>query len=181
MLLMAPLVVAMATHQAHAETVIGGGNIINQTWTPAGSPYVIQGDITVPGGAFLTIQAGTTVRIASGDSQASGLNTSRTELTVNGSLDVQGTAANPVTFAAQTGTSPGTWYGIVITGTATGATIEHATIEHAYRGITNQMTGAVLTMRDSTVSDTSSYGIFLTAGSADLDRMLLTRMGSYAV
>jgi MYXO-CTERM domain-containing protein len=180
-LLVAPLVMALVAPAAHAETIIDGGNIINQTWTPAGSPYVIRGDITVPSGAYLIIQAGTAVRFTSGDMQGSGLNSLLTEVTINGELAIEGTAANPVTFAAQTGTTRGTWYGIVITGTATSASIAHASIQHAYRGVFSQMTGAVLTIRDSTVSDTSNYAVYLTAGSADMDRITVTRSGNMAV
>ena len=36
--------------RAAFATTIPGGNIINQTWTPAGNPYLIQGDVTVPAG-----------------------------------------------------------------------------------------------------------------------------------
>ena len=35
---------------ARADTTIAGGNIINQTWTAAGSPYLVAGDIVVPAG-----------------------------------------------------------------------------------------------------------------------------------
>jgi len=59
----------MAAAAAHAATIKTGGNVVNETWTPAGSPYVIQGDITVPSGAFLTIEAGTVVQFASGISR----------------------------------------------------------------------------------------------------------------
>ena len=98
---------------ARAATTIAGGNIINQTWTTGGSPYIVQGDITVPNGAFLTIEAGVTVQFASSDGQASGQDTGRVELTVQGTLSVNGTAANPVQFQAQSGSSANTWYGQV--------------------------------------------------------------------
>src|SRR6185369_9755424 len=52
------MAVSAAASAAHANTIETGGNVINETWTPAGSPYIVQGDITVPSGAFLTIEAG---------------------------------------------------------------------------------------------------------------------------
>ena len=39
-------VLLFGARAAHATNIVGG-NIINQTWTPAGNPYVIQGDIIV--------------------------------------------------------------------------------------------------------------------------------------
>jgi parallel beta-helix repeat protein len=116
-----------------AATTIVGGNLINQTWTPAGNPYVVQGDVTVPLGSFLTIQAGTVVELASSDGQVAGLDTARVEMTIKGTLNVNGSAAAPVVFKAQTGTAPSTWYGIVLQPTA--ATIQFATIQHAVAGI----------------------------------------------
>src|SRR5262245_42420479 len=56
-----------------AQTMVPGGNLINQTWTPAGSPYIVQGDVMVPLGSTLTIQPGTTVLVASLDIQAAGM------------------------------------------------------------------------------------------------------------
>src|SRR5262245_54624871 len=82
---------------AAADTIIAGGNVINQTWTTAGSPYIIQGDITVPNGASLTIEAGVEVRAASSDSQMSS-DTTKVEVFIDGVLDVNGTSGNPVTF-----------------------------------------------------------------------------------
>ena len=97
---------------AHADTIKPGGNIINETWTPAGSPYIVQGDLTVPSGSTLTIQAGTEVRFVAGDSQAAGLDPARSELTIKGTLNATGTAAQPILFKAASGTTPGTWYGV---------------------------------------------------------------------
>jgi parallel beta-helix repeat protein len=114
-------------------TTIMGGNVINQIWTAAGSPYIVQGDITIPSGAFLTIQAGTIVQLASTDGQLAGLDISRVEITVDGTLNVNGSAAAPVVFEAQAGTAPSTWYGIVLQGTA--ATIQFASIQQAVSGV----------------------------------------------
>ena len=84
--------------RANATTVVPGGTISNQTWTTNGSPYIVQGDITIPPGAFLTIQPGVFVLFWSSDLQGAGLDPSRVELTVQGTLTASGTAASPITF-----------------------------------------------------------------------------------
>ena len=45
-----------------ADTPVAGGNLTTQTWTLAGSPYIVQGDAVVPAGQTLTIEAGVQVR-----------------------------------------------------------------------------------------------------------------------
>ncbi|MCC6558354.1 MAG: DUF4215 domain-containing protein, partial [Polyangiaceae bacterium] len=152
---------------ARAQTIVPGGNILNQTWTPAGSPYIVQGDAIVPVGSTLTIQAGTTVQLASSDGQISGLDTSRVELTIKGTLLVSGTAANPVNFQAASGVTANIWYGIVIDPLAASASITGAVVRHAVYGIRSSGSGAVLSVTDSTFH-TSGYGIYLDAGSPTL-------------
>ena len=61
----------------------------NTTWTNSRSPYYIIGDITVQSNITLTIDSDTTIKFASG-----------TELTINGTLNAQGTSANPITFTS---------------------------------------------------------------------------------
>ncbi len=158
---------------AHAATTIPGGNIINQIWTPASSPYIVQGDITVPSGAFLTIQAGTVVQFSSTDGQAAGQDTSRVELTVKGTLNVDGTAANPATFQAQSGTSSAVWYGIVIDATATAATIIHADIQNASYAVSSSAAANALALSFSTLHN-SGTGIYLLAGTPTLDALTIS-------
>src|SRR5262249_17468994 len=90
--------VLLAAPSARADTTISGGNLINQTWTTGGSPYIVQGDVTVPSGSTLTIQPGVIVQFASSDGMSSGLDASRVELTISGTLNAVGTAAAPITF-----------------------------------------------------------------------------------
>lgn len=155
-----------------ADTIINGGNIINQTWTTTGSPYIVQGDVTIPSGAFLTINAGVTVRFTSTDGLATGVDTSRVELTVKGTLSVNGTSANPVTFEAQSGTAAGTWYGILVNATASNASLSYAVIRHAFYGIRNDAPGTVLQLTQPTVH-LSTYGLSLNAGNVTLSSVRL--------
>jgi hypothetical protein len=73
--------IAAAASGAAADTIVAGGNVINQTWTPAGSPYIVQGDVTVPVGASLTIDRRHDGAVGgSTDSQAAGRDTGRVEI-----------------------------------------------------------------------------------------------------
>jgi hypothetical protein len=133
----------LGSRAARASTPIAGGNVINQVWTPAGSPYIVAGDITIPIGATLTIQPGVDVQFASMDGQGSGLDSTRIEVTVLGTLNATGTAASPITFKAQSGSGAGIWYGIVINAAAAAATISNAVIQNANLGVRNSSLGTV--------------------------------------
>ncbi|MEZ4401275.1 MAG: DUF4215 domain-containing protein [Kofleriaceae bacterium] len=158
-------VVGLAT-TATADTIITGGNVINQTWTPAGSPYIVQGDITVPAGASLTIDAGTTVQFAATDGQASGVDTARVELIVRGALTVNGTVAQPVAFTAAAATA-GSWYGVVVDPAATGTAVTAANLTLAYPrvGIYHRSAAADVSTAAVAMSGVSDAGVRVEAGS----------------
>ena len=88
---------------AAASTTVPGGIVANQTWTAAGSPYLVMGDITIPAGGQLTIQPGTVVQMASTDAQVAGRDTSRVEFTVKGTLNITGSGADPIILESQSG------------------------------------------------------------------------------
>src|SRR5262245_32006693 len=160
-------VAVLGSHRCEA-TVIVGGNIINQTWTVAGSPYIVQGDITVPAGAFLTIQPGVLVQLASTDGQLSGLDTARVEVTIKGTLTASGSVGSPINFQAQSGTAAGTWYGIVIDAAAASATISNARIRHAIVGVRNSSPGTVLSLSSTTIDTCTTDGVLLLDGSPSI-------------
>ena len=148
-----------AAEVASAQTTIAGGNVINQTWTVAGSPYTVQGDVIVPAGAFLNIQAGVDVRFTASDALAANADPARVELIVRGDLNVTGSAGAPVRFRASSGTAAGTWYGIVVEATATSASVTNAIVEHAITGLRTSLAGASIT--DSTFQNNSQIGVRL--------------------
>ncbi len=169
LLLLAALLLRAGT--ASASTMIAGGNLGNQNWTVAGSPYILTGDSTIQIGATLTIQPGVTVEVVTGDVQASGVSTTRVELTIQGTLNAIGTAASPITFKNQSATSAG-WYGIVIDPTAT-ATINYAVLQDATIGVTSSAAGTQFAMSNSTFSN-GTYGLNIKAGTPVLDNLTIT-------
>jgi MYXO-CTERM domain-containing protein len=135
---------------AAADTVVVGGNIVDQTWTPAGSPYLVQGDITIPAGATLRILAGTAVRFADGDSMGGGSDPARTEVVVRGTLRVEGTAAAPVTLEASSGVALA-WQGLIVAGDATLAHLRHLVVRHAVTGIAHYGAGPSLDLASARI------------------------------
>ena len=73
----------------HAQTNVSGNQA--GTWTKANSPYVITGNITVPNGQTLTIEAGVEVQFSNGNNTVS-------EFLVNGTLKAIGTSADSIKF-----------------------------------------------------------------------------------
>jgi hypothetical protein len=79
-----------AIAQLHSSTNIPGGNV-SGTWTLAGSPYNVMGEITIPVGSTLIIEPGVTVNF-----------TGTYKFNVGGQLLAIGTAGSPILFTAVT-------------------------------------------------------------------------------
>jgi len=113
-----------------AETYITENISTSQTWTQTGSPYVINGDITVYGEPIptLTIQAGVVVKFTSGSSLIIGSNSS----SYGGAIVASGTQVNPVLFTADTGTPVEGFWDCLRTNSYTYATstFAHAIFEY---------------------------------------------------
>jgi MYXO-CTERM domain-containing protein len=176
-----PLLAALLlrTGTASASTMIVGGNVGNQTWTPAGSPYIVSGDSTVQVGATLTIQPGVTVELVLGDVQTTGHDQDRVELTIKGTLNAVGTAASPITFKAQGSPVYYGWSGIYVESTAT-ATISHVTMQDGNSCVVSSAPGTQLSLTNSTFQDCNS-GVKINAGTPTLDNLTLAGGLDYGI
>ncbi len=116
----------------------------------ANTTYDVLGPMVVPTGITLTIPAGVTLRFYG---YALGL-------TVNGTLKVQGSSTNRVTFTYG-GSSPGkgNWDGIKITSTATGVMIDNAVIEYSVYGA-NFDSLSTGTVSNSQIRN-NTYGVYV--------------------
>lgn len=105
-----------AAAPAGALTQVSGNISTNTTWTTAGSPYVVSGQVTVLAGVTLTIQPGVTVRfVVPNDPDGE-----RSRIVVWGTLLATGSASQRITFTSDRdaafggsgGPAAGNWGGI---------------------------------------------------------------------
>ena len=140
------------TGEAAAATTIAGG-AASGLWTPEGSPYIIQGDISVSTGDALTILSGVEVRFAPTDALAAGQDPTKVEFNIYGTLRAIGTLQKPIRFHG-VNPGPGQWYGVVLQWPGT---ISNLIIEDARYGI---RTGNLIPeLRDITVAN-NDIGIY---------------------
>ncbi|CAB1056621.1 Cytochrome c551/c552 [Olavius sp. associated proteobacterium Delta 1] len=109
----------LLTAPAAAETTVVAGDVSGM-WTAAGSPYLIEGDITVPAGQTLVIEPGVQVHFQ-------GLYT----LTVNGTLQAVGTESELILFTGIQATAH--WHGIYFIDAPDGSQLTHVIVENSSR------------------------------------------------
>lgn len=108
-------------------------------------------DITIAAGATLTIEEGTDVEFEN-----------YTKLIVNGTLKVDGTSSDKVTFTAD---SKGDWYGVVFnSGASSSSYMKHCIVENAYIGI--KIDGSDPTIEYCEVKNADLKGIYVTGVTA---------------
>ena len=114
---------------AHSQTTVSGSISASKNWTIAASPYILNGPVSLVGGAILTIESGVVVYMGPGAEL-------RAE---SGKLLVQGEADRPVKFTSERvrvgGTpSAGDWGQLVLAAGAAGSALRHAEIAYG-RGV----------------------------------------------
>ena len=119
-----------------AKSYFHGSISQDMRWT--GDIY-IDGDVTIPRGVILSVDAGSTVYLKSGvDKTNSGIDRERIEIIVEGVLLISGESGDKmVTFTSETEEPQmNDWYGIIIKNLYEASVINYAKIEYTYKGIT---------------------------------------------
>jgi len=106
--------VVLAAVDAGAATNHSGPILANETWTAAGNPHILTGDVTVGVGLTLTIEPGVIALVTNTDDTFSGHDSGRVELIVAGGLAANGTASGPVSITPENPTGQVQWHGIRI-------------------------------------------------------------------
>jgi Divergent InlB B-repeat domain/Right handed beta helix region len=126
-LLSLALTLGPATHaRASGATSVSGVISTDTTWTAAGGPYLMVGNVGVDTGVTLTIEPGVSV-------EAQGNYT----LQVAGKVDARGTTAAPVSFGCVSNTRS-CWGGIQFTSAQSGSIFDHVDIANASTGLDTQ-------------------------------------------
>jgi Right handed beta helix region len=128
----------LGTYRARAATA-GGTLSANTSWS--GTVQVLS-NVIVPSGITLTIQAGTSVQLTTAASITA---------QANGTIDVQGTASNPVTFFPMAGVN--SWGNITASGNNSSLTIRFAEISRGGLNLGSQSTTLI---EDSFIHDVTS-------------------------
>jgi hypothetical protein len=136
------------------------------TWTPAGSPYIIQNNINVQSTGSLTIQStaseGVTVEFE-GSYWLATFNA--------GVITAEGHPDHPVVFTSGQGSpSPGNWDWIRIASTMP-STFTHCVIEYGYRGL--GLDGQSATISNCVIRDCSYSGIYCAAASPAISNCII--------
>jgi tetratricopeptide (TPR) repeat protein len=144
----------------------------------------ISQSFTIPSGETWNFQPGVTVKFASG-----------VTLTSNGAFNVNGSAGSPVTFTSVSGTTPGSWGSIVLSGTgANGSSISYANILYGtevrlnnvassqiqHTNISNTINGiyaynSVCTANDNQLNYQRDHGIIVYNSSVECTRNTITK------
>ena len=175
--------------RSSSPVIVSGSISSDTTWSPQfASAYIIEGSVDVPAGITLTVAAGTVVkgfgREGCDHLGGGALAQSSCSLSVEGTLQVMGTAGDMATFTSlndnsvggATGTgspAPGDWGGISGSGSFD---INYAEIEYAYAPLTIHTSSSVNVVGDR--FDHDSYGLDLNAPTPTIQNNEATNIGS---
>lgn len=112
----------------------------NRTWKFAESPYVVQGDIRIRGGAVLTVEPGVEIKFTQRDSLPDSQGSAMTELIVQGGLMAVGTENRRIVFtSAESFPKRANWGGIKFIGTNQAENLlRYSTVMFADEGVKSE-------------------------------------------
>jgi len=142
-------------------TQVSGVLVSDETWS---GQILLVGDVTIPAGVTLTIQPETQVKVAPlHDAEFSGTDSSKIELIVYGTLLVEATESETVSFSSNgyRGGQPGDWVGISVHGSLFG---EFLVVEHAETPISfiGDSEGDRFSLKNSVIKNCTDQGLQLT-------------------
>ncbi|WP_198526136.1 right-handed parallel beta-helix repeat-containing protein [Haloferax sp. ATB1] len=149
--LFVPLASPAAAAQSEANTTFVESDITaDTTWTPEDGPYRIIQSVHIDPGTTLTIRPGTDVQLAEGIT-----------LSVDGSLVVDGTVAQPVTISRSEGAAAERrWASIRYNGTSDSRlVVRNTTLQGGTSGVTVTRADGSITITDSAFRDFSNAGV----------------------
>jgi parallel beta-helix repeat protein len=164
-----------------SSTTIAGGTLsTDTTWTLAGSPYIINGNVTIQGTdgpdgiTTLTIEPGAELRFGQGKILYIGGAAGNP-----GALSAIGDMNHPITF---TSNQSATWGGVYFRNTADDGTcmMNFCIVEKAgSKDIWIELSNPVI--RNSIVRSSGGYGIYIDRGAPELTGNTITGNGTYGV
>ncbi len=121
-------------------SIMPGGTVSeNLVWKKSWSPIDVDGDLIVPAGRTLKIEAGCVVRFAAADNGKSGFRPSVCELIVDGTILAEGTLADPIRLISASAVPSRTgWDGVRLTAAAgqEASILKFLEVSGAERGVT---------------------------------------------
>lgn len=150
-----PLYLTITKHNyAPYAAVTGGAFSSNEYWF--GNLYV-RGDVAINGGYTLNVAKGARITLATTDDRSGGVNTTKCEVIVNGTLK-----ADSATFI---GPTKGSWYGIRFNSTASSSSyMNKCIIENATIGVS--ISGSDPTIQHCNIKSCDDWGIYISSSSA---------------
>jgi len=148
--LLCVLVVLAMASPALAETYVTSDITSSTSWTPAGSPYIIQADVDVTNNSTLSIEAGVTVAF-------DGVYIFGTAW--GSAIIATGISGNGVLFTSNAGTpAPNDWKWLVVNG-PNASSFDYCTFEFAEQGL--RVSFASPTVSHCTIRSCGSSGLFI--------------------
>ena len=189
------LLIATAIPAQAGPTPVSGAISDNTTWTVGGSPYLVNGAVTINTGVVLTINPGVVVKFGS-----------ECRFDISGSLNAVGTSPEPIYFTdsrddtvggdtnadgSASAPAPGWWRGINIWDGGS-ATMDYCTVRYSlgysiyqvgtWGGILKSGSGSLI-LTNSTVRDSAGAGVWLwnTTATVTISDCTLQNNASYGL